>query len=241
MDNIPEREQPKPERTVKLGEEFQLFDPKHVHIRNYDRFSLFDYKFLLNIEDDFQLPFGVYAADIEEGIENKKGDYLLPFGPRDDGYHIDPEDFNIETRREKLKRLQEELQKPLDLTKNPLWLLIDTNEEELTKLGLNKYKGDNYEFPYKMLDLLKRLRITLKTPGGSFEAMPLPDYKRSGEVIFASFYPADFGPLAANRENFSEPGEGLNLGLPSDLEKLAQIRARFVLAEEEPRAVVSQT
>ena len=180
MDNITEREQLKPEITVNLGEEFQLFDPKRIHIRNYAGFSLFDYKLLLNIEDGFHPPFYVHAADIEEGIENKKGDYLLPFGPRDDGYHIDPEDFNIETRREKLKRLQEELQKPLDLTKNPLWLLIDTDVDELTKLGLSKEKGDNYEFPDKMLDLLKRLRITLKTPEGRFEGTPSSDYFITG-------------------------------------------------------------
>jgi len=31
MDNIPERKQPRPERIIKLGEEFQLFDPNHIH------------------------------------------------------------------------------------------------------------------------------------------------------------------------------------------------------------------
>ena len=242
MDNIPEREQPKPERTVKLGEEFQLFDPKHINIYKWDDYDQFDYRFLLNIEDNFQLPLTLKASVLD--MDAAKGDFLLPFGPREDGYHIDNADFEVETRRQKLKRLHEEPQEPLEQTKNQLWLFIDSDADELIDLELSKGKhGQGFssitEFPDKMLDLFRRLRINLKTPEGLFEAMPLLDYKKSGAVIFASFYPADLGPLAAYDSALYE--NGLMLAVPSDLNKLSQIRAMFVLAEEEPRAIVSQT
>ena len=236
IDNKPETaEQPKPERVIKLGEEFQLFDPQRVHVAKWgNQPSRYDYRLLLDIEDNFQLPLHVYTADIDDGDYTSMGRerYLMPFGPRDDGYPIDPEDFNIKTRRSKLKRMQKELQQPIDLTKNPLWLFLDTDVDELHELGLNKEKGDNYEFPYKMIDLLKRLRLTLKTPEGLFEATPSSDYPRTGTVFFGSFYPADFGPLAT--DDPVKLSYGLELALPSDLEKLSQIRARFVMVDEQP-------
>lgn len=245
MDNITEREQPKPERIVKLGEEFQLFNPIQVS----KTISGFGSSIVLNIDNKLEIPLSIGAEDLTKlpGLEGLREEFLFPFGPDEEGYRIDPADFDVDTRREKRKRLGKNfLQEAIDVNKNSFKLDIGVSDDELKKLGLNiarATEGGEFELSEEELDLLKRLRILIMTPkGGIFDARPDPigladpaDPKNIN-IFFVDYYPVDFGPLATSTEDFSAlAAEGFNLGLPSDIEKLSQIRAKFALAEERPK------
>ena len=90
----------------------------------------------------------------------------------------------------------------------------------------------NFYLMWLVLDLLRRLRNLVSFPESRFEARPDETMLNKGEIHFVDYYPTDSGPLPTT-ENNSDVREGFSLYLPSDPEKLAQIRARFVLAPEE--------
>lgn len=60
MDNITETEQPKAERIVKLGEEFQPFDPEYTNqLISQMGVNVYDSSILLNIKDALRIPFNI--------------------------------------------------------------------------------------------------------------------------------------------------------------------------------------
>ena len=121
----------------------------------------------------------------------------------------------------------------MDFAKAPNYLDVSINCYLLNKLGLNtKHGSTDYRFSQEMLDLLRRLRNLVSFPESRFEARPDETMLNKGEIHFVDYYPTDSGPLPTT-ENNSDVREGFSLYLPSDPEKLAQIRARFVLAPEE--------
>jgi len=226
MDNIPEREQSKSERVISLGEKFQPFDPRYLTKNRFDS------SIILNMGNRFKIPFKIDAIFIYE--ENYRGNVLLPFGPEEESYPINSEDFDYDMRLKKLERMSEELDKFIDRDKNPIDFLLNARDYELNKLGLNEKHGAEYLPSLEMLDLFKGLRFILDAPKARLEARPNSHFLKEGDVNFMTFYPVDSGPLA-DTPRYEDREGGLVLSLPSDPEKLAQIWAKFVLAEEEPR------
>ncbi len=225
MDNMQERKelQSKSERVIALGEEFQPFDPKYAtpNIIYHDKPSI-----QLKIDDNLKIPIRISAYICHA----QKINSITPFEP-ELGYIIDSEDLNLESRLVKIRRLDKELRQDIDFGKAPLNLSIGSGGSMLNELGLNR-EGllYGYEFSQEMLDLFKRLRILIFFPESRFEARPKLD---RGEISFQDYYPIDARPLPIP-ETYStlDPREGFSLLLPSDPEKLAQIRARFVMVEE---------
>ncbi|EKD65350.1 MAG: hypothetical protein ACD_50C00115G0008 [uncultured bacterium] len=232
MDSTPEKEQPKSEREVSLGEDINPFDPEYA--------PGFTCAIKLNIGERLKIPLEISAMLGLDMDDPERENYILPFNP-EEGYPIDPADFNIKTRIEKVERMRDELKKPIDINTadNSVLLFIWSDTHELKRVGFNKELEDKkLEFPGEMQDLLKRLRVLINIPGrGRFEARPDQYFlSNHGEILFLEYYPADFGPLATSNEYTNVLAlEGFSLGLPFDQEKLKDIRARFVLAEEEPK------
>ena len=123
MDNIPEREQPKPERIIKLGQEFQPFDRQYT----IDRPQAGEFnksKIILNIEDLLQIPLDIsIVSDSDIGT---RLDSITPFDPKM-GYQIDPEDLNFDSRIEKFLRFYHDSTKQnnsIDKKKAPFFLHV---------------------------------------------------------------------------------------------------------------------
>lgn len=243
MDNIPEREQPKPERIVSLGEDFSLFDPEYTILsRSQNEVTIFKSPIKLNLENNLQTPLNIHALT----SPTYKGESITPFDP-ELGYQIDSEDLKLETRVQKMKRLHDVLNRKIDFSKAPLYLAIYKYDFDSTyRLNLNEEsKRDSVVaenlFSQEMFDLLKRLRALVSFPEGkgAFEAKSSLKELEHGSIMFDNFYPIDSGPLPTPAEDAGIIREGFNLFLPSDPGKLSQIKARFVLAEEQPEEIQS--
>jgi len=231
MDNIPEREQPKPEREISLGQDFSLFDPKHtIKSRSQNEVTIFKSPIRLNLENNLETPLNIHAST----SPTYKGESITPFDP-ELGYQIDSEDLKLETRIQKMKRLHDTLNRKIDFSKAPLYLAIYKHEFDSTyRLGLNEESKRNSVlagnlFPQEMFDLLKRLRVLVSFPEGkgAFEAKSSLRELGHGSISFDNFYPVDSGPLPVDNDlRLGVLHEGFLLVLPSDPEKLAQIKAR---------------
>ena len=245
MDNIPEREQPKPERVIQLNQEFHPFDPKYTvdrkpYFPRSPQSQSIESSIQLNLEGA-NFPLRIEASNYSNPLFNHWGQVMTPFDP-ELGYQIDYDDLNLATRREKINRLgAPKLFETIDPKKAPYLFEMFTIGKHLNEVGLNKKRGvDKFEFPKDTKDLLRKLRLHVFFPKLKFEGK-ISEYDiENGWINFSHFYPADSGPLAEGKyedigdeEWFTQ--ESLFLFLPSDPEKLAQIRARFVLVEEEPR------
>lgn len=160
---------------------------------------------------------------------------MTPFDP-EIGYQIDSEDLKLDSRQRKTERLKNELEKVIDFSKAPLFLNIQAHDTTLNELGLNEEDEAvrlRYKFSEEMLDLLNRLRVLVSFPEGLYAARSWKTRLSLGGIDFRFFYPGDSGPLPIKSESFGL-FEGFHLFLPSDPEKLSQIRARFVMVEEQP-------
>ena len=232
MDNITEQEQPKPERVIQLGQEFQPFDPKYAKPgrSSFVGINNFISQVKLNLGNDLNIPFDVNTS----GSKSRKIVAITPFDP-EVGYQIDSEDLKLETRLQKIERLKEELNKNIDFQKAPLSLNVSCDSYTLNKLGLNIGEGySSSKFSQEMLTILRKLRLYAFFPKGRFETRPWEISLGLGEIRFNSYYPIDTGPLPALEHTERNVHEGFYLFLPSDPEKLAQIRARFVMVDEQP-------
>ena len=225
IDNKPEAtEQPKQERIISLGEEFHLFDPQYkIQRQHSERFETdgFVSTIILNVKD-VKIPIDINAlASIEAPFS------ATPFDP-EIGYQITPEDFTPD-RDKKIEGMYHQLEKA------PLELYITSDPMRLNQEGLNKKIGEyQNQFSSDMLGLLNKLRILLIFPTGAFEAKPEFDDIARNLISFFEFYPVDSGHLYSIFGENGTKWEGVNLFLPSDPEKLAQIRARFVMVDEQP-------
>ena len=230
MDNIPEREQPKQERVISLGQDFYPFDPEYTNqwISPME-VKVYDSSISLNLTDTLRIPLIIEA----NSSKTPKGNCITPFDP-DIGYRIDSEDLELDSRLRKTERLKDELDKIIDFSKAPVYLGIQADDTTLNELGLNEEAEVRYKFSEDMLTLLTRLRVLVFFPTGLYMASPWKTTLGFGELDFNYFYPADTGPLPIESDDDLGLDEGFSLFLPSDPGKLAQIRARFVLAEEQP-------
>lgn len=158
-------------------------------------------------------------------------DSIAPFDP-ELGYQIDSEDMNTDSRIQKHLRLYHDA-KPrnsIDKQKAPYFLHVwsGSTRKLLSKRNVSQ----------ESIALLNRLRILIIFPRSSFEARS--QYRDEDDPIeFRDYYPVDSGPIPTpfpySREHITFDHvirEGFFLKLPSDPEKLAQIRAKFALVDE---------
>lgn len=222
MDNISEREQPKPERVIHLGEEFHPFDPKYtIDVKPTDikptsiKQTGIKSSIQLNLEGK-NFPIKITAIkDKRNEFFNEWGNVMTPFDPGL-GYQIDSDDLlSFETRRQKTIRLKPKLTEHIDSEKTPYFFRI--NSRRTVK---------------DTTDLLRRLRLHVFFPELRFEAAIPKSLIEGGPIIegghiiedsplFYMFYPADTGPLpeAGHTElNDQMPflREGFLLYVPSD-------------------------
>ena len=219
---MPEREQPKQE-IVKLGQRFQLFESENLipsFYRNEPRG--FSYPVSLELSSgNNPISFDIHLDNISPVLPV----WITPFNP-DMGYQITNEDFDPKSRYTKLARVDRQTPK----LKDGFYLFFVSKGELL--------KEEN------PLEELQRLRVHLFFPSGYYESQPAGNVSEKKYLEFSHFYPADTGPLP------QLPEEELILGrirpfkghliilpkdFPNDINKLSQVQARFVLADEQPQ------
>lgn len=241
MDSTPEQKEPTKPEVINLNQEFLLFDPNST-------LGSTDYRLVSSIIlDTGSLP-GIPIHVNAKRNHEYKFRIITPFDP-EEGYQITQEDLTPETRVEKWKRVvQSTLVSSVDMEKAPLGLHVAAEDiSELNKLGLCITYPDpdnpdvsHFKFKPEVEALLKRLRLLLFFPNSTFEAKPVQLLGDLGdELAFWDFYPLDAGPLPKPPYlvvNQHTP-EGYHLQLPSDPEKLRQIRARFILVDQDSEEV----
>src|SRR3989338_10909942 len=127
MDSASEREQPKPERVIRIIEEFQPFDPKftdkylqpYPELRSRHRDLGYRSQIKLNI-GEVGIPI-IYDANPSRYEQREIGKSIAPFEPTL-GYEIDSEDLKIESRISKMERLDKVLRQNMDFAKAPNYL-----------------------------------------------------------------------------------------------------------------------
>ena len=236
MDPTPEQEQPE-KKVVKLEQEFLLFDPNRTGIgKHKGEPRIFITSILLDTDLLPEIPIDIKASNFPEFRYR----VITPFTP-EEGYRITNEDLDPKSRVEKWKRVvQSKLMDFVDMEKAPLVLYIIAYTRNLIELELIYKRPDPLKphlppsiivFKPEAKALLQRLRLQLFFPNSAFEAKA----HLSDEISFEQFYPLDTGPLpeAPYMELNQHTPEGYHLQLPSNPEKLSQIRARFILANQE--------
>lgn len=203
------------ETEVTLNKEFKLFDP---------RFTILDHK---------QEMFGgkKYVSqralrrdkipDLKFDAENNPAHLekilaFTPFNP-EEGYQLDERDMKKEERNKKI-------------------IDFDTRKYIGQRFANSYLTVESHGIDPNLHEALSLLRLQLFPPGLSFEGKPREDYLEKGAFIFTHFYPLDTGELPGRiKTNRYSLREGLILAVPSDLEKLEQIRARFVFAPKQKK------
>lgn len=200
-----------------VGESFPLFDANGLILSSeYFGKKAFMQPFQLGLEDlDQPLSLLIYAG-VDHG---HKGHVMTPFQP-ELGYQITQEDFSIGGRWQKTARLGME---NIDFNQNPLSLEINCGNINEVSLRCP------HDYSEVALRTIRNLRLQFYFPTSSFEARAWLPALASGTILFEHFYPLDLGPMPVDNRLY----EGLNIFVPSDLDKLQQIAARFVLIDSE--------
>ena len=227
---------------VQLGEEFLLFDTarNRTQIRYSDDGSFGGLKASIRLEAGRlgKLNISISAAPYV------KGRYAMvnPF-ERAQGYPIDSEDLSLPSRIAKYNRMKRELSGTIQ----GLYLFVFVTTEDISLNGrMQALLQENEIVPENdAAALFHHLFLTLKFPNGSsFTARATFD-ARQRLLLFRTFFPSDTGPLP-NRGSMVptspkitggntsplnsniDQGEGFDLLLPFDLEKLKTIQAKFL-------------
>lgn len=231
-----EKEQPSPIKEISLGQDFHLLDSLIPVIANdLAGNELWESPIILNTDSErIPLTVSLNLRYIEYGRA------IAPFNP-DIGYQIDSRDFTLESRIRKIQDLGiDNLDSFIDFAKAPFNLIIGGGKRTLRESGLSRLSLRRFpqcEFYPEVLSLLKAMRLLLFFPGGSFEAKPDEDSLEDGQLSFEDFLPQDSPPLpiATDDDKWKRfLNKGFWLFVPSDPKKLSEIRARFVLADQEP-------
>lgn len=200
----------KPIREVNVGKEFRVFSLEHSSV------------ILLNM-DTFKIPLGIFKR--EERYHT--GTVILPFLYPEQQYDMSYDNISGGIL--------------LRARQPQILLSIESHQRDLDKLGLIKkdpsYFYERYKFDQEVFDILKTLRLQLAFPKAVFEAKPTQKLLEYGQLSLQEFHPAEAGFLFA--DNTSLPGYRLSdpwLSLPDNPQKLQQIKAKFVLVDEQPEA-----
>lgn len=190
--------------------------------------------FSLNIDNKVVVPVEVERLDIGEGEPLTKEEVILPFTP-EEGYLLDSDDYTLESRIKKQKRLRKELEKPINKEINFKQLVIVACTGLENPKRLEPFSPDD-------ADLFRRLGVYMGFPeearGVRFEARidewTAKDLRKEppeSNIFFSLFYPVDLGrPVTDFKGRMRDM---FFLGLPRDPEKLNGIRMKFFLAPEE--------
>jgi hypothetical protein len=224
MENTNSQETKRPERIFGLNEKFKLFDQEFTSGHE-----------IPDAPDEFTLSvtFSLHGIDTPLTIRASKGGLFVPYGhiapfDKSAGYQIDDQDFTPEARREKLKQWMAKYPNPQNPpSSSPLQLYIWGKFVSPTKEMIRPLERARLmlSFPSELAmleaELVTHNRDYSDLPNGGFSVPISPSF----------FYPADLGPMSSI---YSMPyiGEGLNLFLPSDSDKLGQIVGEFVLLDD---------
>lgn len=231
MNESSEQENQK-ERVVRLNEEFLFFDPNTTR-KEFNQGSKVNQFFgsIITLDTEGLLP--QFKVDFNAfPSRTDKVNAITPFDP-DEGYRISNEDLNLETRIKKLQEMKAELSQQVDFAKAPLHL-------EVQNSAVSRDFGKGYldRFDSETLRQLSQLRVQVRFPNGlEFEASPDLTSLILGQLKFKKFYPVDTGPLPAPKDDIEQlmtkMQEGFGLYVPSDKDKLTQIKAKILLTQEE--------
>lgn len=210
MDNKTEQKGQRVEpEVVRPGQEFQLFNPEKKSI----------------VLDNFEvlLPLELYTSGFPFNLWSKAE--INPFNPSE-GYIVTKADLRIETRAAKVRKA------------------LEAKEPKLNTVYLSVSSANVTSRTKEEMEVLDKLRLQLFFPNGSsFEGKPTLSvahgkWEQEEFVTFDIFYPLDTGPLP-NQDYLQgiQPAilEGHQIFVPKN--KLSEIRAKFVLAEEKPKKV----
>ena len=227
---------------VQLGEEFLLFDTtrNRTQVRYSDDGSFGGLKSSIRLEASRlgKLNISISAAPYV------KGRYAMvnPF-ERAQGYPIDAEDLSLPSRIAKFNKMKRELSGTIQ----GLYLFVFVTTEDMSLNGrMQALLQENETLPENEISsLVHHLFLTLKFPNGSsFTARATFD-SRQRLLLFRTFFPSDTGPLpgmggipstskktiggnSTTTDSNIGQGEGFDLLLPFDLDKLKTIQAKFL-------------
>lgn len=222
MSITPEREKLQPE-VVALNQEFYAFDPRRTIQTLYGKLGFYEFKREIILETGV-LPHLPIELSASIDTEVPKSQTLTPFNP-ESGYTITQEDFSLETRRKKINDIGERELNEEEFAKAPLLITAECDEEKFKKAKLY-YRP--YELSLKVENVLRRLRLLLIFPNGSLEGK---SDTSDGILFFIEFYPIDDPPIPTGGE-YPLNTAGFLVHVPSNIEKLSQIRAKFILVDD---------
>lgn len=232
---------------ITLGQLFDVFPPDKCEVNTYKDLLHVERRFALVTDVLPRLPMKFLASHAHMW---RKGEVYLPFNP-ELGSSFNEAETNIDQRA---RKLISETQ-GADLDNNIVGLVFDARglEEELFKLGVTKSPDSDTVKP-ELGPLVSRLRLQVYFPDSSFEGQPFDlELKRGSRTTSPSLYFDSFDPLE-KQPSASAPPErppkgfystpiqlltaGKRICLPPELEKLGQIKARFVMVDELGRSPV---
>lgn len=232
---------------IKLGQLFDVFPEDKRTVGERKGFPSVERRFKLVTGGLPVLPMRISARHAHSW---KKGEVYLPFNP-ELGSTFDEAERDIEKRA---RKLISETSGP-DLDNSVAGLVFDARglEKELFELGVTRDAESDSVKP-EFGPLVSRLRLQVFFPDSSFEGQPF-DLKLKGRPVevppslyFSSFDPLEKQPSASAPPErppigfYVTPSElllsGKRICLPPDLEKLGQIKARFIMVDEQGRSPV---
>lgn len=216
----PEQESQR-ERVVHLNEEFLMFDPARTRTEFNQTLQVNQFNGgLIVLETDFLPPLPLDLLALPSRTDKKIT--VTPFNP-DLGYTVTNEDFKLQSRLEKVKKMRHD--ERVNFTKAPLFLAFSQE-------AYAKFKAEE-------LAKFQQLRVQLTFPNGlRFEGQPSELFlQNEGGIRFWNFYPMDTGPLPASKDTTTQlldsVEQGFSLYVPSDRNKLSQIKAKIIRVNED--------
>lgn len=246
--------------SVGIGQLFVLFPPDNTREKDHKLLDKVapgvwkreDYSSLV-VNSGLVAPFKMFPETCI-GQSPFNTDFIAPFNP-ELGYIITGEDLSVPTRLEKMRRMREEgmirrvYNKDISTalyvsSRDPESLRYATFDSDYEKKAFKelgflsgvevwKFGLPNYLFKPEIVEQLKKIRLQLFFPKSQYEARLEEELLNEGKLSFELFYPLDTGPLPVvdSEEDAIHLKKGLHLYLPSDMAKLQQISAKFVLGE----------
>lgn len=252
--------EPQGTKLVVIGQQFVLFSPNNTREEDQKLLDELapgawsrEYYSSLVVDSGLVAPFKMFPKAYRTASPFST-DFMAPFNP-ELGYTITGEDFSVRTRLEKILRMRKEGMVRRIYNKKVSAALCassrdpeslrhatfdsDYEKKEFEKLGflsgaeIWKHGLPNYPFKPEIVEQLKKIRLQLFFPNSQYEARLEEYLLNEGRLFFELFYPLDTGPLPVvnSDEEALQLKEGFPLHLPSDIVRLQQISAKFVLGE----------
>lgn len=199
-----------PERVISIGEEFSPFDPKYTHKERGPSVNEFISKITLKTTpEDGDISFDIAAWEDGNAKDDTKDDVITPFDPK--------EGYPVSSKKSPSDR---ELRKKINFRKAPLTFGITEDVSETSQIDRESLSGF--------------LKVVLTFPNQEpFEGRPQGVMKNA--IDFDEFYPVSTIEPSVIDDELAFRLHEYKIRLPSDLNKLSQMRAKFVRAEKQPK------